>query len=134
MKYPFQNPDLSLEERLDDLISRLTLDEKINMLTTYQRGVPRLGIEDRHIGGEVARGYVSRNPDVTTTVLPQPIGMAGMFDPELMEKLGEIAGTEARILNSRNPHGNLMLWGPTVDACRDPRWGRNEESYGEDPF
>ena len=134
MKYPFQNPDLSLEERLDDLISRLTLDEKINMLTTYQRGVPRLGIEDWHIGGEVARGYVSRNPDVTTTVLPQPIGMAGMFDPELMEKLGEIAGTEARILNSRNPHGNLMLWGPTVDACRDPRWGRNEESYGEDPF
>ena len=134
MKYPFMDESLSFEERVEDLISRLTLDEKIAMLTTWQRGVPRLGIGDWHIGAEVARGYVSRDPSVTTTVLPQPIGMAGMFDPELMEKLGEIAGVEARILHSRNPRTNLMLWGPTVDACRDPRWGRNEESYGEDPF
>ena len=134
MRYPFQDPSLSLEARVDDLVGRLTLSEKLNMLSTYQRGVPRLGIEDWHIGGEVARGYVSRDPEVTTTVLPQPIGMSAMFDPELIEKLGEIAGIEARILHSKNPRANLMLWGPTVDACRDPRWGRNEESYGEDPF
>lgn len=134
MNYPFKNPKLSLTDRVRDLVSRLTLDEKIDMLTTWQKGVKRLGIDDWHIGAEVARGYVSRNPDMPTTVFPQPIGMAGMFDPELMKKLGEIAGVEARILHSRNPRSNLMLWGPTVDACRDPRWGRNEESYGEDPF
>ena len=59
MRYPFQDPSLSLEARVDDLVGRLTLSEKLNMLSTYQRGVPRLGIEDWHIGGEVARGYVS---------------------------------------------------------------------------
>lgn len=134
MKYPFNDTKLPLSERVSDLVSRLSLDEKINMLTTWQKGVVRLGVGEWHIGAEVARGYVSRNPEVPTTVFPQPIGMAGMFDPELMHKLGEIAGIEARILHSRNPKTNLMLWGPTVDACRDPRWGRNEESYGEDPF
>lgn len=134
MNYPFNDPDLSLNERVHDLISRLTVQEKINMLTTWQHGVPRLGIDDWHIGAEVARGYVSRNPELTTTVFPQPIGMAGMFDPDLMQRLGEIAGVEARIINQISPKSHLMLWGPTVDACRDPRWGRNEESYGEDPY
>ncbi len=134
MKYPFRDPSLALDKRVDDLVSRLTLDEKISMLTTWQKAVPRLGIDDWHIGAEVARGYVSRNPEKPTTVFPEPIGLAATFDPELMEKLGEIAGREARILHSQNPKTNLMLWGPTVDACRDPRWGRNEEGYGEDPF
>lgn len=134
MKYPFRNTKLPLAARINDLLARLTIDEKINMLSTYQHGVKRLGIDDWHIGAEVARGYVSRNKDEVTTVFPEPIGMAGMFDPPLMEKLGEIAGVEARILNHRHPDGHLMLWGPTVDACRDPRWGRNEEGYGEDPF
>ncbi len=134
MKYPFNDAALPIDERVRDLVSRLTVEEKIGMLTTRQKAVPRLGIGEWHIGAEVARGYVSRRPDSPTTVLPQPIGMSGMFDPDLMEKLGEIAGTEARILNSRDPRTHLMLWGPTVDACRDPRWGRNEESYGEDPY
>ncbi len=134
MNYPFRDTALSREERVRDLVARLTLDEKVNMLSTWQHAVPRLGVGEWHIGGEVARGYVSRDPKLTTTVLPQPIGMAGMFDPELMKKLGRIAGVEARIIHARDPRGHLMLWGPTVDACRDPRWGRNEESYGEDPF
>ena len=134
MSYPFRNTKLTLEERVRDLVSRLTMEEKIHMLTTFQHGVKRLGIGDWHVGAEVARGYVSRKPETPTTVFPQPIGMAGMFDTELMEKLGEIAGVEARILHSKEPETHLMLWGPTVDACRDPRWGRNEEGYGEDPF
>ena len=134
MKYPFRDPSLPLESRVEDLVSRLRLDEKISMLTTWQKAVPRLGIDDWHIGAEVARGYVSRNPDKPTTVFPEPIGLAATFDPDLMENLGEIAGKEARILHAENPKTNLMLWGPTVDACRDPRWGRNEEGYGEDPF
>ncbi len=134
MKYPFREPSLALDLRVDDLVSRLTLDEKISMLTTWQKAVPRLGIGEWHIGAEVARGYVSRNPEKPTTVFPEPIGLAATFDSGLMEKLGEIAGREARILHAENPKTNLMLWGPTVDACRDPRWGRNEEGYGEDPF
>ena len=134
MKYPFRDASLALETRVDDLVSRLRLDEKISMLTTWQKAVPRLGIGDWHIGAEVARGYVSRDTERPTTVFPEPIGLAATFDPALMEKLGEIAGKEARILHAENPKTNLMLWGPTVDACRDPRWGRNEEGYGEDPF
>ena len=134
MKYPFRDTSLAIDERVDDLVERLTLDEKISMLTTWQKAVPRLGVGEWHIGAEVARGYVSRNPEKPTTVFPEPIGLAATFDPALMESLGEIAGKEARILHAENPKTNLMLWGPTVDACRDPRWGRNEEGYGEDPF
>lgn len=133
--YPFRNPDLPIEERLCDLLSRLSLDEKIAMLSTHQHAVERLGIGEWYVGTEVARGYVSHEADQPSTVLPQPIGMSSMFDPDLMEKLGEIAATEARIYNeTRFKNTKLMLWGPTVDLCRDPRWGRNEEGYGEDPY
>lgn len=132
--YKFQNAKLPLKERARDLLSRLTLDEKINMLSTRQCAVERLGVSEWFIGSEVARGYVSRDPDEPTTVFPQPIGLSGTFDREIMLALGEIAGEEARIIHSRHPNGHLMLWGPTVDMCRDPLWGRNEEGYGEDPF
>jgi beta-glucosidase len=132
--YAFRNPDLPLDERLSDLLSRLTLSEKVNLLSTNNRPVERLGIGEWFIGTEVARGYVSHETDQPSTVFPQPIGMASTFDPELMSKLGEIAGTEARIYHGKYPNTKLMMWGPTVDLCRDPRWGRNEEGYGEDPY
>lgn len=118
---------------LDDLISQLTPDEKISLLTSRQSAVPRLGIKAWNIGTEVARGYVGRDGDIST-VFPQPIGLAATFDRGLMYELGEIASTEARIYNQKNPIGGLMLWGPTVDLCRHPLWGRNEEAYGEDPW
>lgn len=133
-KYKFRDSSLSFDERVKDLLSRLTIEEKAGLLPNHMAAVPRLGIGEWYVGAEVARGYVSRNPDEPTTVFPQPIGLSGTFDTELMEKAGLAAGKEARVLNKRHPSGHLMLWGPTVDLCRNPLWGRNEEGYGEDPF
>ena len=130
----FRNPKLPLKERVRDLLSRLTVEEKIGLLSTHQLPVERLGIGEWYVGQEVARGYVSRDPEEPSTVFPQPIGLASTFDPNLMEQLGEIAGEEARFYHRKDPKGHLMLWGPTVDPERDPRWGRTEEGYGEDPF
>lgn len=133
-KYKFRDSSLSFDERVKDLLSRLTIEEKAGLMSSHMAAVPRLDIGEWHVGAEVARGYVSRNPDEPTTVFPQPIGLSGTFDTELMEKAGIAAGKEARVLNKRHPSGHLMLWGPTVDLCRNPLWGRNEEGYGEDPF
>ena len=133
-KYRFRDSSLSFDERVKDLLSRLTIKEKAGLMSNHMAAVPRLDIGEWHVGAEVARGYVSRNPEEPTTVFPQPIGLSGTFDTELMEKAGLTAGKEARVLNKRHPSGHLMLWGPTVDLCRNPLWGRNEEGYGEDPF
>ncbi|WP_294580744.1 glycoside hydrolase family 3 C-terminal domain-containing protein [uncultured Ruminococcus sp.] len=133
-KYPFQDMTLSMEERVADLLRRLTLEEKIYMLSTHQMPVERLGIGEWYIGQEIARGYVGREPETVSTVFPQPIGLASTFDPALMLQLGEIAGKEARYYQRKDPKSHLMVWGPTVDPERDPRWGRTEEGYGEDPF
>lgn len=133
-KYRFRDSSLSFDERVKDLLSRLTIKEKAGLMSNHMAAVPRLDIGEWYVGAEVARGYVSRNPEEPTTVFPQPIGLSGTFDTELMEKAGLAAGKEARVLNKRHPSGHLMLWGPTVDLCRNPLWGRNEEGYGEDPF
>lgn len=133
-KYKFRDSSLSFDERVKDLLSRLTIEEKAGLMSNHMAAVPRLDIGEWYVGAEVARGYVSRNPDEPTTVFPQPIGLSGTFDTELMKKAGLAAGKEARVLNKRHPSGHLMLWGPTVDLCRNPLWGRNEEGYGEDPF
>lgn len=133
-KYRFRDSSLSFDERVKDLLSRLTIKEKAGLMSNHMAAVPRLDIGEWYVGAEVARGYVSRNPEEPTTVFPQPIGLSGTFDTELMEKAGLTAGKEARVLNKRHPSGHLMLWGPTVDLCRNPLWGRNEEGYGEDPF
>lgn len=134
MNYPFRDSSLPVGERLSDLLKRLTTDEKINMLSSHMAAVPRLDIGEWYVGTEVARGFVGRSDDEISTVFPQPIGMASMFDTELMYKLGEIAAEETRYYYNQNPNGKLMVWGPTVDMERDPRWGRTEEAYGEDPF
>ena len=110
--YPFRDSSLPMRERVADLLGRLTKEEKLNMLSTFMAAVPRLGVGEWHVGTEVARGYVGRDKEEYSTVLPQPVGMASMFDPELMYKLGEIAGNEARYYYQKNPDGKLMLWGP----------------------
>ena len=133
-QYPFRDKSLSYKERVADLISRLTLDEKIKMLSTHHYAVERLGIGEWFIGIECARGYVSHDNDKPSTVFPQPIGMASTFDRELMQKIGEAASDEFRAYYNKCGKGGLMVWGPTVDMERDPRWGRTEEAYGEDPF
>jgi len=128
MKKPYQFKSVA------DLVSRLTLSEKIGLLSIRQQAIPRLGIKEYNIWTEVARGYVGREEGEYSTVFPQPIGLASTFDPALMRELGEIAGTEARIFHKKNPTSCIMLFGPTVDMLRHPLWGRNEEGYGEDPF
>ena len=132
--YRFQDSSLSFEERAKDLVSHLTREEKIGMVTSNLDDVPRLGVAKTHFGVEIARGLVQRDNKRETTILPQPWGMAAMFDVELMEKLGDIVGDEIRISSQfEEKPSSLVLFGPTVDMERDPRWGRNEEAYGEDP-
>lgn len=132
VEFPFQDSSLSIEERVKDLLSRLTLEEKIRFLPTRQAGISRLGIGEFYVGGESAHGVAWLGK---ATVFPQPIGLSSSFDTELMRKIGEVVSKEARAyFYMRGKIGGLMLWAPTVDLLRDPRWGRTEEGYGEDPF
>jgi beta-glucosidase len=130
-QYPFLDPDLPLETRVNDLIARLTTDEKIRLMAQYQDGVPRLGIAPYKHGTEAAHGVAWLGK---STTFPQPQGLACTWDADLLRRVGGAIGTEARVWHRRNPRVNgLTLWAPTVDLGRDPRWGRNEEAYGEDP-
>lgn len=135
----YLNTDLPLKKRIKNLVAQLTVEEKIGLIPTRQAAIPRLDIKAYSIGNEVARGYVPHDSEKTgksenSTVFPQPMGLASMFDTELLEKLGEIAGTETRYYEENTETNHLVLFGPTVDLSRDPRWGRNEECYGEDPY
>ncbi|PZD96269.1 beta-glucosidase [Paenibacillus sambharensis] len=131
-KYPFQNPDLPVETRINDLVSRMTLDEKINQMCQYQDEIPHLGVKPYKHGTEAAHGIAWLGE---ATTYPQPIGLACTWDEELLKRVGAAIGDEARAFYKRNPAVNgLTLWAPTVDMERDPRWGRTEEAYGEDPY
>jgi beta-glucosidase len=141
-QYPFQNPNLPVEERVNNIVSLMTVQEKVAFLTS-RPGVPRLGIRAMgHVEGlhGLARGGPSnwgrRNP-VPTTIFPQAIGLAETWDPEVMRQVGEAEGYETRyIAQSTNygGRGGLIVRAPNADLGRDPRWGRTEECYGEDPF
>lgn len=141
LETPLWNTALKIEERLDYLIQAMTLDEKIACLTTGCPNIPRLGVKAFSMGGEAAHGIEARHdqafnagePEFTTS-FTQPIGMSASFDRELIKECGRAVGEEARALYKRNGGGGLCRWAPTVDMERDPRWGRTEESYGEDPF
>lgn len=129
--FPFRNPDLPLETRVNDLVSRLTREEKVELMVQYQAAVPRLGIAPYKHGTEAAHGVAWLGE---ATVFPQPIGLGCTWDKTLLEQIGEVIGTEARGFYRRDPAINgLTLWAPTVELERDPRWGRTEEAYGEDP-
>lgn len=133
--YLLRDHTLSARERADDLVAHLTREEKIGMVTSSLPAVPRLGVKEAHVGVEIARGLVQRDQRRESTILPEPWGMAATFDEELMEKLGDMAGDEVRVSNQMEERpSSLFLFGPTVDMERDPRWGRNEEAYGEDPY
>ena len=137
---PFWNAFLSVEERLDWLLSEMTMDEKLTCLASKVPDLDRLGIPAMSVGGEAAHGVEARNDQnelgapETTTSFPQPIGMSATWDTELIKQAGTVTGTEARVIYHRHPDRGLSRWAPTVDLERDPRWGRTEEGYGEDPF
>lgn len=138
---PLWDGRLSLEERLDYLMGELTLEEKLRCLGTGCPAIERLGIPEFSVGGEGAHGVQARHDQKfdkgvpqPTTILPNPIGMSATWDVELMEQAGQVVGNEARAIFHKNGKGSLCLWAPTVDMERDPRWGRTEEAYGEDPY
>ncbi len=134
-EYGFKDKSLDIDDRVRLLLSELSTQEKLGLLCGWQRAVPRLGLNDFHIGAEVARGLVCRGKfgEAPTTVFPEPFGLAASFDTELMRQIGDVTGVETRIYYKKGKT-SLCVWGPTVDAERDPRWGRTEEGYGEDPF
>lgn len=130
-QFPFQNPDLPLEERVNDLIFRFTVEEKIQLMCQYQAEIPRLGVQKYKHGTEGAHGVAWLGE---ATVFPQNTGLACTWNPELMREIGSVIADEARVYYQRDPAINgLTIWAPTVDMERDPRWGRTEEAYGEDP-
>jgi beta-glucosidase len=138
---PFQNPDAPLEARITDLLARMTLEEKIDCLGT-RPDVPRLGVKGSpHIEGYhgVAQGGPSnwgqRNP-TPTTQFPQAYGLGATWDPELVRQVAEEESMEARFLfqSPKYNRAGLVVRAPNADLARDPRWGRTEESFGEDAF
>jgi beta-glucosidase len=137
--YPFNDPTLPMEKRIDNLLSLMTIDEKVNCLGVGT-GVPRLGVmsygASEGIHGVVQREARGKRLPVTTTQFPQPPGMGESWDPELVRQAGGVEGYEARFITQTAKYDRqiLMQWGPQSDLARDPRWGRSEEVYGEDPF
>jgi beta-glucosidase len=144
-EFPFQNPKLSFEERAADLVSRLTLDEKIAQMMNTTPAVERLGIPRYNWWNECLHG-VART-DYTVTVFPQAIGMAAGWDTEAMRTMADYTATEGRaVYNTASSKGDftsqkvslyykgLTYWTPNINIFRDPRWGRGQETYGEDPF
>ncbi|MDX3314508.1 glycoside hydrolase family 3 C-terminal domain-containing protein [Streptomyces sp. NPDC054884] len=130
--YPFRNPNLPVEKRVDDLLSRLTLDEKLSLLHQHEPAIPRLGIQSFRTGTEALHGVAWLGK---TTVFPQAIGLAATWNPSLIRQVGSAVGDEARGFQQQRPAGwGLNLWAPVVNPLRDPRWGRNEEGYSEDPY
>ncbi len=145
--YPFQNTTLTDNQRLDNLLSLMTLDEKVDALST-NLGVPRLGIKDTGhseglhgmaLGGPANWGDFSNktNPKTyPTTIFPQSYGLGETWDPGLIQQVAGIEATEVRFY-TQNPilhKGGMVMRAPNADLARDPRWGRTEESYGEDAF
>ena len=158
--YPFQNPDLPVDQRISDLLSLLTFQEKINFLGE-SLNLPRLGI---HASGKVAsipgsngqmeglHGVAMGGPaqwgkkspggpgewgglsTIPTTQFPQSSGLGETWDPALLQRAAAEEGYEARYIFQSFDRGGLILRAPNADLVRDPRWGRSEESYGEDPY
>ena len=127
-------------ERVMDLISRLTVEEKISLLRATSPGIPRLGIDKYYHGNEALHGVVRPG---RFTVFPQAIGLAATWNPELQKRVATVISDEARARWNELDQGKnqkeqfsdvLTFWSPTVNMARDPRWGRTPETYGEDPF
>ncbi len=154
-QYPFQNPNLPTEQRIDNLLSLMTLQEKISALSA-DPDVPRLGvhasghIEGLHgvaLGGPGGWGRVfpkgikrgtpgvhPLNEPLETTQFPQAVGLGETWDPALLQKAATEEGIEARYIFQSDQRGGIVVRAPNLNLERDPRWGRSEESYGEDPY
>ncbi len=119
----------SYRERLSDMINLMTAEEKINQLTNQTDSIPRLGIPEYNYWSEALHGVLESG----VTSFPQCVALGSAWDPELIYRVANAISDEARILNQTRRKG-LTYWSPTINIARDPRWGRNEESYSEDPY
>ena len=120
-----------LSRRADEILAQLTTEEKIGLLHQWSPGVPRLGIAPFRTGTEALHGVAWLGP---ATVFPQAVGLGASWDPDLVGAVGAAVGAEVRALHRRDPAVSLNVWAPVVNLLRDPRWGRNEEGYSEDPL
>ncbi|GGN67715.1 sugar hydrolase [Actinoplanes lobatus] len=128
----FRDPQQKLATRVSDLLERLDLAEKIALLHQHQAAVPRLGVASFRTGTEALHGVAWLG---VATVFPQAVGLASSWDPDLLRRVGAAVGTEVRAMHHRDPENvGLNVWAPVVNLLRDPRWGRNEEGYAEDPW
>ncbi len=127
---PFRDPRLPLEKRVDDLLSRLTLDEKTAFLHQFAPAVERLGVAAFRTGQEALHGVAWMGP---ATVFPQAVGLGATWNEDLVRRVGEAVSKEARAMRARDERVGLNVWSPTVNLLRHPLWGRNEEGYSEDP-
>jgi len=135
---PYLNPSLPLNDRVDDLVSRMTLEEKASQLVNQARAIPRLQVPAYDWWSEALHGVARAG---TATVFPEPIGLAATFDSPLIHDMAVVISTEARAKHNqavragrRDIMEGLDFWSPNINIFRDPRWGRGQETYGEDPF
>ena len=137
---PYQNPNLSAKERAIDLCGRLTLEEKAMLMLDESPAIPRLGIKKFFWWSEALHGAANMG---NVTVFPEPVAMASSFNPALLYKCFDVASTEFRAQYNHRMHDlkgedekfhSLSVWTPNVNIFRDPRWGRGQETYGEDPY
>jgi len=138
--FPFQNTELPRSERVNDLLERLTVEEKISLLIASSEAIPRLGVDKYYHGNEALHGVVRPG---RATVFPQAIALAATWNPNLINDVATVISDEARAKWNYYNQGKdqinyfsdvLTFWSPTVNMARDPRWGRTPETYGEDPL
>src|SRR5580658_4071883 len=137
-KAPYLNPDLTAEKRAADLVSRMTLEEKVLQMQNSAPAIQRLDIPAYDWWNEALHGVARAGQ---ATVFPQAIGLAATWDTELMGRVADAISTEARAKyneairnNDHSRYHGLTFWSPNINIFRDPRWGRGQETYGEDPF
>jgi beta-glucosidase len=138
-KPAYLEPNLPAEQRAADLVKRMTLEEKASQLVNQARAIPRLNVPSYDWWSESLHGVAANG----TTEFPEPVGLASTFDPAAIHDMAVVIGTEGRIKNAQAVRANggysnifegLDFWAPNINIFRDPRWGRGQETYGEDPF
>ena len=137
-KPAYLDPNLPAEQRAADLVKRMTLEEKASQLVNQARAIPRLGVPGYDWWSEALHGVATNG----TTEFPEPVALAATFDPKGIHQMATDIGTEARVVHAQSVDANgnsvifhgLDFWAPNINIFRDPRWGRGQETYGEDPF
>ena len=137
-EFPFQDPCLPIEQRVNDIVNRMTLEEKASQMLDVAPAIDRLGVPEYNWWNECLHGVARAG---SATSFPQAIGLAATWNPDLIHQMADVISTEARakfnqsIQNGqRGRYQGLTMWSPNINIFRDPRWGRGQETYGEDPY